>query len=86
MKVEKYSPKKVILIFFEISPAIFFAGGKFFSTLKPNSQRSLGPMPTFPFPGGVMGSIFLENHQQAPTQLREVVHQYTKDSAYRFRS
>jgi hypothetical protein len=43
---------------FEISLAIFFAGGEFLSTLKPISQRSLGPMPTFPFPGGVMGNIF----------------------------
>ncbi len=50
---KKSCPKKVILIFFQN-----FATGEFFWTLKLNSQRSLDPMPTFPFPGGVMGNIF----------------------------
>jgi hypothetical protein len=36
------------------------------STLKPNSQRSLGTMPTFPFPGGVMGNIFWEKSSAIP--------------------
>ncbi len=30
------------------------------------------------------GTFFEKNHQQAPTQLREMVHQYTKYSAFRF--
>ncbi len=51
-------PKKVVFIFCQISPAIFFGGGEFSPTLKPNSERSLGPRPTFPFPGGVKGNIF----------------------------
>jgi hypothetical protein len=43
-----------------------FGGGKFSSTLKPNSERSLGPRPTFPFPDGVMGNIFWENSSGSP--------------------
>jgi hypothetical protein len=43
LKSRKYSwPKKVVTFFAEISPAIFFGGGEFSSTLKPNSERSLG--------------------------------------------
>ncbi len=49
-------------------------GGEFLSTLKPNSERSLGPRPTFPFPGGVMGNIFEKIHQKAPILLPEMVH------------
>ncbi len=54
-------PKKLFLFFAKILPAIFFGGGEFSSTLKPNSERSLGPRPTFPFIGDVMGNIFWEN-------------------------
>jgi hypothetical protein len=57
-KVENnHFPKKLFLFFAEISPAIFF-GGSDSSTLKQDSQRPLGPIPTFLFPGGVMGKIF----------------------------
>jgi hypothetical protein len=48
----------LFLFFAEISPAIFFGGDEFSLTLKPNFQRSLGPMPTFPFPGGVGEHFF----------------------------
>ncbi len=66
-KVEKtYVPKKLFLFFSEISPAIFFGGGEFLPILKPNSERSLGPRPTFPFPGGVLGNIFWENSSGSP--------------------
>jgi hypothetical protein len=51
-------PKTLFLFFAIFSPAIFFCGSEFLSTVKPNSQRSLGPMSTFPFPGGVIGNIF----------------------------
>ncbi len=47
-------PKKVVFIFCRN----FFGSGEFSTTLKQNSERSLGPGPTFPFPGGVMGNIF----------------------------
>ena len=67
LKSRKYScPKKLVFIFAEILPAIFFGGGEFSSTLKANSERSLGPRPTFPFPGGVMGNIFWENSSGSP--------------------
>ncbi len=59
-------PKKVVFIFCRILPAVFFGGGEFLPTLKPNSERSLGPSPTFPFPGGVMGNIFWENSSGSP--------------------
>jgi hypothetical protein len=56
---------------------VYFGDGEFLPTLKLDSQRSPEPLPTFPFPGGVMGKIFEENHQQAPILLREMVHQRT---------
>ncbi len=59
-------PKKLFLFFAKISPAIFFGGGEFLPTLTPNSERSLGPWPTFSFPGGVMGNIFRENSSGSP--------------------
>ncbi len=59
-------PEKLVLFFAEISPAIFFGGSEFLSTLKPNSERSLGPRPTFPFPGYVIGNIFWENSSESP--------------------
>ncbi len=66
-KVEKiHVPKKLFLFFAEILLAIFFGGGEFSSTLKPNSERSLNPRPTFPFPGDVMGNIFWENSSESP--------------------
>ncbi len=58
--------KKLFLFFAEILPAIFFGGGKFSPTLKPNSESSLGPRPAFPFPGGVMGNIFWKNSPGSP--------------------
>ncbi len=59
-------PKKVVLIFCPNFAGDFFGGGEFSPTLKPNSVRSLGPRPTFPFPGGVMGNIFWENSSGSP--------------------
>ncbi len=47
--------QKFFYYFFLISPAIYFGNTKFLLTLKTDSRRSLGPLPTFPFPGGVMG-------------------------------
>ncbi len=58
--------KKLFLFFAEISPPIFFGSGEFSLTLKPNSERSLGLRPTFPFPGDAMGNIFLENLSESP--------------------
>ncbi len=46
--------QKSCFFFAKISKAIFFGGGEFSPTLKPTFERSLGPRPTFPFPGGVM--------------------------------
>jgi hypothetical protein len=46
-------PKKLFIVFAEIWPAIFF-------------ERSLGPRPTFPFPGCVFGNIFWENSSGSP--------------------
>ncbi len=61
LKSIKYSCPKKVVIFAQILLAIIFGGGEFSATLKPHSERSLGPRPTFPFPGGVMGNIFWEN-------------------------
>ena len=59
-------PKKVVFIFCRNFAGDFFGGGEFSSTLKHNSERSLGPRPAVPFPGGVMGNIFWENSSESP--------------------
>ncbi len=59
-------PKKVVFIFCQNFAGDFFWRRRIFVTLKPNSERSLGPRPTFPFPGGVMGNIFWENSSESP--------------------
>ncbi len=75
LKVEKiHVPKKLFLFSAEISPA-----------LKPNSERSLGPRPTFPFPGDVMGNIFWENSSESPDYAPRDVPQVQKIKAFRFR-
>jgi hypothetical protein len=60
--------------FFNILPVMFFGGGEFSPTVKPDSEKFLEPLPTFPLKGGVMGKFFYENHQQVPIFLREMVH------------
>ncbi len=59
-------PKKLLLFFAKISLAIFLGGGEFSSTLQPDSQRPLGPIPTFLFPGCVMGKVFWEKSSASP--------------------
>jgi hypothetical protein len=55
--IKNSCPKKVVFIFCRNFAGDFFGGGEFSATLKPNSERSLGPRPTFPFPGDVMGNF-----------------------------
>jgi hypothetical protein len=58
-KVENsHVPKKLFLFFVKILLAIFFGVDKFSPTLKPESKRSLEPLPRFPFPGGVTDKQF----------------------------
>jgi hypothetical protein len=59
-------PKKVVFIFCRNFAGDFFRRRRIFVDLKPNSERSLGPRPTFPFPGDVMGNIFWENSSESP--------------------
>jgi hypothetical protein len=51
--------RKVVIIFFEISPAILSIGGDFSLTVKPDYEKSLEPLSTFTLKDGVMmGKIF----------------------------
>jgi hypothetical protein len=74
LKVKKiHVPKMLFLFFAKTLPAIFFGAGEFLSNLKPNSQRSLGPIYTLPFPGGVMGNFFEKNHRLIPNWVFEIM-------------
>ncbi len=86
-----WCPKKVVFIFCQNFAGDFFWRREFLSNLKPNSQRSLGPIYTFSFPGGVMGNIFWEKSSASPdfaprNGLRRTKYNAcTKYSAFRFR-
>ena len=78
----RHVPKKLFLFFVKISPAIFFGLGKFSPILKPDSTRSLWPLPIFPFLGGVMGKQLGENSSRMPYFAPRDGHRRTKYSAH----
>ena len=77
----RHVPKKLFLFFVKILPAIFFGIGEFSPILKPDSTRSLWPLPIFPFLGGVMGKQLGENSSGIPNFAPRDGHRRTKYNA-----